>query len=779
MKKWIQTFVLLFALAFFPGCGQTQPDMPSGTPMAVEDAQWRTEGLAPWGEQTAEQSFWVGQYLPWEHKSQTAGAEVYYENSGVCGELFWWFGRDAGADETDFGRSGRGYVLEIYDTATGEVTVKRFTPRDLGMEDEICTLDSADLLDSEHYVIRGMVYELDEEGVCQQIADKMIYTDLAGDIQAADLWEIYLEKGIEEEKNDTSEEYKEYPWVQRFDWCCDGKGNICVVENRSERGSGLFCLFDRNGELLMEYEGTMRQQFSNPLRTRDGELILPVYDWDESCYEFLWADTSEGEMRSLGSMESKNSDIWEMCGLLGDDIYYFSWRGIVKWNIKSGSRVQVFDFVEAGIGTGFQTMLALRPGQTPMLLLRKGNTDWLAALEDHETPAEEAIRVANLTQAGEWASGSVVAKCATNASLVNPNLRYQFEEAEDSRDRIMAELTSGKGPELLYVSLDDMYMLDEKGLLLDLGELIPEELRQELLPGALGIGTIDGSLKGVPAMVSADTMVAGKDTWPEDTWRLEDVIGLMEEGKLTGAICSPSFQGSYTGPFVTVWRLINYNLEDSFLIDWENRKSHFDDERFVRLLEITRTDLSSAPETETWLDGGKNVGIGEISHKSFINEFYEFLEEEGGRCIGYPTEGVSGSYLVAPGVLVVNANITQKEAAANFLKTLLGEEMQSEVSSAGLSVRKLKPEDGVYRNESGTLFYKGSELTVFSDGTTALQRAAAFLESCVAAPRTYPRLREIIWEELSAIQTQDMSPQKAAENLNRHVQLYLDEGTLY
>lgn len=80
---------------------------------------------------------------------------------------------------------------------------------------------------------------------------------------------------------------------------------------------------------------------------------------------------------------------------------------------------------------------------------------------------------------------------------------------------------------------------------------------------------------------------------------------------------------------------------------------------------------------------------------------------------------------------------------------------------------------------SGMLLYNGSVLTVFSDGTTTLQRAEAFLESCVAAPRTYSRLEAIIIEELDAMQTQDLSPQKAAENLNSHIQLYLDEGTLY
>lgn len=776
MKKWIPTFGLLFALAFVSGCGQAQPDMPSEASVAVEDAQWRAEGLAPWGEQMVEQAYWVGQYLPWEHRDQAAGTEMDWEDSGVCGELFWRLGTEVRADEeTVIWNSGREYIMEIYDTVSGETAAKRFTPGDLGLENAICMLDSVYILDSGHYVFRGQGYELDEEGVCRQTVDRIIYTDLAGDVQTVDFWDIYLEKGIEEERVYTSGEFKGFPVRQPINWCCDGKGNICAVEHKTERGSELFCLFDRNGELLMEYEGTRGQQFVNPLRTRDGELILPVYDQDESCYEFLWADASGGEMRSLGSMESKNPDILKMCGLLGDDIYYISVRGIVKWNIKSGSRVQVFDFKEAGMSTQYQVTLALRPGQTPVLRLRKGGMDWLAVLEDHEVSAGEAIWVANLTQG----SGAALATCVTYASLVDPNIRYQYEEGEASRDRIMAELSAGKGPDLLYVSREDMYVLAEKGLLLDLEELIPGELREEILPGALGLGTVSGKLKGVPVSVEAATLVAAQDTWPGDAWRLEDVIGLMEEGKLTGAIYSPSYQGSYLGPAVTVWSLVEYSLEDSYLIDWENRKSHFDDERFIRLLEITRTNLISAPKTETWLDGGKHVGVGYLSHQSYFNEFFTLLEEENGRCIGYPTEGVCGNYLETPGVLVVNANITKKEAAANFLKTLLGEEMQSEVSSAGLSVRKLKPEDRVYRNESGTLFYNGSELTVFSDGTTSLQRAAAFLESCVAAPRTYPRLWAIFYEELDAMQTQNLSPQQAAENLNRHIQLYLDEGTLY
>ena len=48
--------------------------------------------------------------------------------------------------------------------------------------------------------------------------------------------------------------------------------------------------------------------------------------------------------------------------------------------------------------------------------------------------------------------------------------------------------------------------------------------------------------------------------------------------------------------------------------------------------------------------------------------------------MGVPAEGSCGSYLEANGVLVVNANIAHKEAAAYYLQTLLGDEVQLKIS---------------------------------------------------------------------------------------------------
>lgn len=786
MKKNISFMLASLVLTILSGCGQpgdvTPP--PESEPEG-EAAQWKTEGFATPGKLENEQIFWTDQYLPWEHKSKdSAGGseELIHLDYGVCGELFWHFGLERVADEMgSFGPEAE-YVLEIYDTVGGECTVKRFSPRELGLEVSLGYLESMDMLDREHYVFRWVDWEQDEEGMYCQTVDSMVYTDLADDLQIADVREIYLEKGIYQEVS------AEQRSLRTLNWCCDGKGNFCVMDYKKDGSQG-FYLFDQSGKILLEYEGTTKQKLVDPLRTPEGELILPVYDETEECYEFLWVDTAEGELRSLARMETSYPCIEQMYGMLGDDIYYrskaMSEDGIVRWNIKSGRRVLVFDFQAAGLGTGYQITLALREGQSPVLRLTRfkdGKTrEWITALAQQKPAADGAIRVANLAADGY---GPTLTEFARLTSMETPDFRYEYEDAtaQEARDRILIELSQGKGPDLMFVWPEDMYMLEEKGLLLDIGELIPRQLREELLPGAMEIGTVGDRFLGMPMAVTAETLAVSADTWPEDTWRLEDLIELMDEGKLTGAIRSPYVMSDYDylSPSLTVLTLVNYSMGDSFLIDWEKRESHFDDERFIRLLELTGTDMSGVhQDTDTWLNGGKDFLWGYFSFTADFLSFFAHMEEEGGRIVGFPTEGACGSYLEANGVLVVNANIAHKEAAAYYLQTMLGDEVQLKISMSGLSVRKLSPENYIVEEEDGRLVYLGgwqaSEIPVFQDGTTSIHRAKTFLESCAGVPPRDGQITRIIVEELSAMYAENKSPRTAAEIIDSRVQLYLDE----
>ncbi len=782
MKKYVGMLLSLFVSAMLSGCGgekaplsdSGQADMP---PLSEgETAQWKTEGFSAPGEIQEGKKLWAGEYLAWEKESSLSadGETLTYLDEGVLGGLFWRFSVEK--SEKGDSNAERKYTLEICETANGEWTVRQFTQADLGLDGHEGLLIDMDCQDRDHFVFRWVNFEKDEDDMYRQSADCMVYTDLAGENRVVEMGEAFREKGIVPEP-----EAAEQIMLHGFDWCCDGRG--CISAGRWDNGSYVFCLFDADGKFLMESRAGTGSAPVPPLRTEGGELIFPVYDDGGKCYEFLWADTENGTFASLAKMEASNPYISKLYGMQGDEIYYelsdtTAGRSIVSWNVKNGEQKKVFDIQAAGIA-GYTILLALPPEQFPVLGLMKYGEGmrklWLSTLSEQE-PAkkEDAVRVAALVP---WDKGS---ECAVLASMENPNLHFEIEEAlnQEDRDRIFAEMTQGKGPDLLFVKREDMYLLEEKGLLMNMGELLDEGQKGRILPGALELGSVDGTLFGLPYAVCAYTLMVSEDTWSEDTWRLEDVIGLMEEGKLDGVIYS-GMSERYESPLMTVMDLVMYSLEDSFLIDWENRECRFDDERFIRLLELTKADVSSAtPDGQALLKEGKGIVQGWFAYEAKFLDFYTSMEKEGGRIIGYPTEGSCGNYLSeVEGMLVVNADAADREAVTCFLKTMLGEEMKQKMTGNSLSVLGLEPEDYLVKDESGVIrFFGGKEVQVYEDGTTALHRGAAFLESCTAMPRKYYQINTILSEELTAMYSENKPARTVAEIINSRVQLYLDEG---
>lgn len=782
MKKRILAVLLLPVLALLSGCGgedasqsgSGQADMPSSA--GGEAVQWKTEGFSAPGEIQEGQTLWAEEYQDWEKESgfSAGGKKLIYLDEGASGELFWRFSVEE--NEEGVSAAERKYALEIYDTTAGEWTVRQFTQADLGLESQEGSLIDMDCLDREHYVFRWVDFEKDAEGMYRQSADCMVYTDLAGESRTVEMGEAFREKGIVPEP-EAAEQHSLYS----FDWCSDGRGCICA--GRWDNGSYAFCLFDADGKFLMESKAVTGWGPVSPLRTEGGELVFAVYDDSGKCYDFLWADTEKAAFVSLAQVAAAAPCITKLYGMLGEEIYY-EWsdstagKAIVSWNVKSGEQKKVFDIQQAGI-SGYAILLALPQGRLPVLGLMKYGEGisrvWLSALSEQEPAQKEnSVRVALLTP---WEKG---AECAVMASTENPNLHFAVEDAltQEARDRIFAEMTQGKGPDLLFVSREDMYLLAEKGLLTDMGELLDEGQKGWILPGALELGTVDGTLCGLPYAVCAYTLMVSEDTWSEDTWRLEDIIGLMEAGKLEGVVYS-GMSERYEAPLMTVLDLIVYSLEDSFLIDWENRKCHFDDERFIRLLELTKTDVSgTVPDGKALLKEGKGIVQGWFAYEAKFLDFYPAMEKEGGRIIGYPTEGSCGSYLSeVDGMLVVNAAAADREAVSCFLETMLGREMKQKLTGNSLSVLGLEPEACLVEDESGVLrFFGGKEVPVYEDGTTPLHWGAEFLESCTAMPRRYYQINIILSEELTAMYSEDKPARTAAEIINSRVQLYLDEG---
>ena len=118
---------------------------------AGEELVWTAAGFAAPDKPEKEQTLWAVQFRPWEHRSRIAGdGEMVCLDRGVCGELFWYLG----AETVTESRPEAEYVLDIYDTVSGENTVKRFTPLELGLDSTTVLLSGMDMLDREHYVLR-------------------------------------------------------------------------------------------------------------------------------------------------------------------------------------------------------------------------------------------------------------------------------------------------------------------------------------------------------------------------------------------------------------------------------------------------------------------------------------------------------------------------------------------------------------------------------------------------------------------------------------------------
>lgn len=770
LSRCVSAMLCLFLLA---GCSSRESQVFQEN---IPTVDWKTNGFAVSGEAKEEQKLWVESHIRWEHEEIIWDEETeanfpildaVYQN----GKIYLLHPIAVKPDANTV----RG-VLEIFDTYNMENTMEEITQQ-LSFSSTDFILTGMDVIGDGNYAFRTKEFDVDEDGQVTQIYDGITYMNSEENIQRIDLLPIFIKKGIIEE-NDSSIRIDE-------DCFCDVAGNIYF---RSPNCSELYIL-DKDGELLTEYKGSGQEFIGRPLKTEEGELIFYIHDNDKDSTRLVWFNIETGKACFLAELEREW--IKQLYGIQGNYLYYEGQNGIVRWDVASGTRQLVFRFDENGINKIYQTMLVLREGMNPILrtygTVNGEEEDWLVVLSEEPVQKPDAIRVSGMKVVSDR-----IQNCTTVASRRNPDYSYILEECEekdmnDYRTRIMAELSAGGGPDLLYVSLEDMELLQKRGLLADLRTLLSEETLCKVMPGVIEMGTVDGTLVGMAPGVMAETLLISESAWNENTWTLENVIDLMEEGKIENKILSTATGGAesenpiYFASLGAQRALVNCSLGNSFLIDWEKRESHFEDERFIRLLKCIGVYGSGSLEY-LWGDGkdGGDVMVEVmLSSTNSIIDFHGTHMADGIHYVGYPSNSGNGSYLYTDGMLVVNRNLTDPKAVSAYLECLWGSEVQNSEDRRGYSLPVTYPsaDDIRYDAETGEAWWNGERLTVFKDGTTSLDETIIFLAQCVPAPKTYTYLERIIYEELS---TYYEEPGRTAEDTARiidsRVQVYLDEG---
>lgn len=517
----------------------------------------------------------------------------------------------------------------------------------------------------------------------------------------------------------------------------------------------------------------------------DGELIYAVYNQEENSQEIKRYDEEAGTERVLGEVPYRQFE--QLLAMKGQNVYYASMNDLVCWNVETGVREKFFSTTDNGFKSGMTKQLLI--GKEGSLYLRciSKTEDCVMELTMEEVDKGEPIRIVDIS--GDGTYRNIVGEAAAVFSRKNPGsfveLTKKETDEEAYRTRIMAEVTAGKGADILLVNREDMKLLYEKGWAADLRNYLSEETLGQLLPGVIELGTVEKTLVGLAPEVSVRALFTKRSIWDKDSWTVTDIIGLLGNN---------SNQKQYMVDYIeeelsALMTLYNYalrDLEDSLFVDWEKGESTFDREEFITLLELTKGcegPKLTVNEKAELLQAGECLAVSTPFMVRFANfvSMADMLGEDF-YPIGFPSETGSANYLQEGKIVMINKNTKSPEKVSAFLEYLVSEKAQE--TTVKYSVRRNSVTEDMVRKSSDRedewAFYDGK-----SDGYTVIESKQdvkayvkqynEFLENCKPIPKIPETLEYIIWDELILFFDGARSARETAKVIDNRVQLYLDE----
>lgn len=387
-------------------------------------------------------------------------------------------------------------------------------------------------------------------------------------------------------------------------------------------------------------------------------------------------------------------------------------------------------------------------------------------------------------------SGRTLIQNAATELTYNTDGQYTFlyEEPKAGDEdafytRTLTDLAAGKGPDILYISPNRLQTLQEKGVLAELTQYLPQETLDNLLPAALQMGTVADGLYGIPTDFSLVwSLVSTQEIWSEDTWTVEQLLDQMEACQDGENVLLYMENGASSG--VLLGNIILMDLENTPFIDWEKRECYFDGELFRRAMQLCkscgRSGVSMGDDGYEAIRQGDCMGtaVCVLSIQDFSRRAAS-LGEDIYHYVGMPTEGSSGSFAQTSGILVVNSQCAETQALTVFLEHLYSRESQVPLCNLyTMSVLRF-PADDI------TEFYGGKKtiqnysyvglLDEKADGSTYAEEYAAFLDSCVPRPTKYIDVWNMIMEEAEKYLEGDQTLDNVCQVIQSRVQLYLSE----
>lgn len=634
------------------------------------------------------------------------------------------------------------YTCVSYNISDGSQTVKcEFTMSGLGYEARSYLMFGACITEAGTLILDTEMYYSDEG---TELVRKRIWTYVESNkiIKEIDMTSFLSENGL----------------FAPLGFIGTGENQVCVTEDgliyympiNIDGDVSYIYAFDGEGTLLTEYKVPMYCRVCRPIKTEDGDYLFAVACDSEKRTTFMYYDKDRNAFLNKANIE--NYSIVTTVGMHGKTIYYSTPTKVISWDVVTGERNECYNLGEMGLYNQ-QSFSMLWLNQGLYIRFKDDAGEWLVSTSPSELINDSSIVVADV-----YGKSQRIKLAVTTAKMQNRNTDISLVSAKSEADktRIYTELATGKGPDVMLVSRDDMYNLAAKGLLADMEEIIGESNKNRLISSATEVGTVDGVFYGVPQGVALISLQVYKDTIEGDTWSYEQFTDAVLSGKIYPGI---KIGESLCSSAVSFKILTQLNLSDSFFIDWENKQSRFfspDVKRFIEAL----GDIQLINMLDTDVDM-KNVyfsdSIDLLTVESFRSEnndeeenidYFDYIENSGYKYIGFPTSGGNGNFLEDNGVIVVNANTTHKEEVRRFIECFLSDDVQK-------------------KNISGDYY-----LSVTGYG---IDDFVPYIENSVPIPSENSVIRDIVFQEITSYFAHDKTLEQALEIIDSRVQLYLDE----
>lgn len=559
-------------------------------------------------------------------------------------------------------------------------------------------------------------------------------------------------------------------------------------------------VFDRNGELIYKIEDTILtgQVF------RVNDTVYVSASQIESYKPMLCP--LDNAQQNLGTPVDLSSLAGSAQGLSsdGESFHITSSTGIDSWDPGTNETTPLFSwnnvsFVSAGsmnelIVLSADSILCLSTAygsftMLEMYLFTKDQTNpdtgkiilTLAGLDiSYDVALQTAIIAFNQSSTEYKIIPKDYAEDIDYASYSTP------EEAQAARDemirQINLEILAGKGPDIIY---GNYYMpltaYEDNGILVDLNTLIEKDStfnKANYLENIMSLSERDGHLYKMPAefftwgLYGPKSIIGDRSGWTVDEFT--EMASSLPDSILPL-------------PAVTQSSLLEESLNASLdiYIDKTTGKVNFDVESFYQLLDYAKTygfiDLDSAQasgDDPYWLM--RNDGIALL-----YNQIYgplNFIEEEAyaGESIsivGYPSPDSSGPPCYISSLLAISVQSSHSDAAWEFIKVFLGEDVQEAVSDDCIPVLKTQfeaqIEKAMYPSSPEYLMISEIEITAMTEEQAQAYRDFVYgLDTLAYQDR---EIMSIILEEVSAYFYDQKSAEDVAALIENRVQTLVDE----